>query len=162
MRYILAITLMITHLCCFAGPGLQEVRDAFYSVSEEKAESERLLKAILAAGNEEPNVLLAYKGMFHMLQAREVFNPYSKWASFRKGRILLDRAIDRDADNAEIRLLRLSAQMNAPSFLGYNNNMEADKRVILNALNSIKDKDLKQRITSFMMGQGLIAENSKQ
>ncbi|MBX2906644.1 MAG: hypothetical protein KF744_11435 [Taibaiella sp.] len=162
MRYVLIIALMLTQMNCFACPGLQEVRDAFYSVSEEKAASDKLLEAIVAAGNEAPNVLLAYKGMYHMLQARELVNPYSKWASFRKGRILLDRAIDRDGDNAEIRLLRLSAQMNAPSFLGYNNNMEADKRVILNALSSMKDNDLKRRITSFMMGQGLIAENSKQ
>lgn len=160
MRYLLAISLILTTLSCFACPGLQDVRDAFYSVSEEKAESEHLLEAIVAAGNEAPNVLLAYKGMYYMLQARELFNPYSKWASFRKGKILLDRAIDRDADNAEMRLLRLSAQINAPSFLGYNNNIEADKRVLLNALGNIKDKDLKQRITKFMLGQGLIAENS--
>ncbi len=160
MRRLPVIALLLIHLGCFANPGLPEVRNAFYSVSEEKAESSLLLESIRAARGEPPYLLMAYEGMYHMLAAREFFNPFSKWSSFKKGRDMLDKAIDRDNTNPEMRLLRLSAQINAPSFLGYNNNIEADKRVILEALDKMTDKDLKQRIVRFMAGQGLTAENS--
>ena len=160
MKYIFAIAILLCQFRSHAHPGLPAVRNAFYSVSEQGAASRLLLETIHASHGESPSVLLAYEGMYHMLTARELFNPFSKWSSFRKGRTMLDDAIEADAANPEIRLLRLSAQLNAPSFLGYNNNIEADKRVILNALDKLADTDLRRRIIEFMTDQGLMEENS--
>jgi len=160
MRIVVTISLLLFGICTYAQGELVPIRNAFYAVSQQKAPASALWSKIESANEASQTVVMAYTGMYHMLAAREHFNPISKWNSFRKGKNLLDNAIEKDSANPEIRLLRLSAQLSVPSFLGYNNNIEADKRVILNTLERVTDKDLKQRLERFITEQGLIAENS--
>lgn len=160
MRNIVTIAILPLCLCAHAQTGLVAVRNAFYNVSEQKAPTTILRTNIESSKGAPQAVLMAYTGMYHMLAARDHVNPISKWSSFRKGKNLMDDAVERDNNNLEIRLLRLSAQLSVPSFLGYNNNIEADKRVILNGLDQVTDKDLRQRLIRFMTEQGLMGENS--
>lgn len=160
MRNIVTIAILPLCLCAHAQTGVVAMRDAFYCVSKQKAKTTVLRNNIESSKDAPQTVVMAYTGMYHMLAARDFINPIAKWNSFRKGKNLLDNAIEKDATNPEIRLLRLSAQLSVPSFLGYNNNIEADKRVLLNTRDAITDKDLKQRIDKFITEQGLIAENS--
>lgn len=160
MRNIVTIAILPLCLCAHAQTGLMPVRNAFYAVSEQKVATTVLRSNIESSKDAPQTVLMAYTGMYHMLAARDYVNPISKWNTFRKGKNLLDNAVEKDAKNPEIRLLRLSAQLSVPSFLGYNNNIEADKRVILNELGQVTDQDLRRRLIRFMTEQGLMAENS--
>jgi len=160
MRNIVTIAILPLCLCAHAQTGLVAMRDAFYSVSEQNAKTTVLRNNIESSKAAPQTVIMAYTGMYHMLAARDFVNPISKWNSFRKGKNLLDDAVEKDKNNPEIRLLRLSAQLSVPSFLGYNNNIEADKRVILNELRRVTDKDLQRRLIRFMTEQGLMGENS--
>lgn len=66
--------------------------------------------------------------------AEYAFNPFTKFSTFKEGKNMIEKAIAQDPKNAEIRVLRLGVQLNAPSFLLYHSNIDADVELITNAL----------------------------
>ena len=106
---------------------------------------------LLAPYDKENPLLLGYKGSGTMMMAKHVFNPFSKLSYFKKGKQMLESAIDTDDQNLELRFLRFTAQTNIPSFLGYNNDIEKDKKFILNYFSPIKDHKLKEFILPILM-----------
>ena len=81
-----------------------------------------------------------------MIMAKHAFNPFSKLSHFNKGKNMLQQAIAADRQNVELRLLRYSIQKSAPSFLGYRDEMAADKNFLKTNLPALKDATLKQMI----------------
>lgn len=73
----------------------------------------------------------AYLGICQAVMAQYVFLPTSKLKSFYDGKDLLDSSIEKNKDNGEIRYLRLLIQLNAPSFLFYNKNINEDLEVFI-------------------------------
>lgn len=143
------IILSIFLICCTfsfksnATVDIASVRILFQkAVSNEKACKQ--LANLLAPDDERNPLLLGYKGSGTMVMAKHVFNPFSKLSYFRKGKQMLESAIDTDETNFELRFLRFAAQTNMPSFLGYNNDIEKDKEFILNYYSQIKDAELKE------------------
>lgn len=79
-------------------------------------------------------VIRAYQGSFQARLAEFSINPYTKWSYFNEGRDLLEAAALEAPDNPEILFIRLSVQLKAPSFLGYNNDIKNDTRFVVSAL----------------------------
>jgi hypothetical protein len=73
---------------------------------------------------------LVYLGAFQTIWAKHVTNPISKLRTFSRGKKNIDEAVIADPNNIEIRLVRLSVQINSPAFLGYRNNIDEDKKFI--------------------------------
>jgi hypothetical protein len=73
---------------------------------------------------------MGYLGGLQTIWANHVFNPINKLKTFKEGKINIEKAIKLDPDNVELRFIRLSIQKNAPSFLGYNSNINSDKEFI--------------------------------
>ena len=96
-------------------------------------------------------ILLCYKGMSYMMEAKHNINPISKLSAFNKGKEFLDLAAKYSSENAEVRFMRFSVQTNAPSMLNYNQNINEDKLIILKVWSDIIDADLKQKIKEFML-----------
>lgn len=71
-------------------------------------------------------IYLGYLGGFQTIRAKHVFNPLKKVSTFKEGKKNLERAITKEPQNADLKFIRLSIQKNAPSFLGYSNQMETD------------------------------------
>ncbi len=91
-----------------------------------------------------------YYGAGKIIMAKYYYNPYSKLKTFNEGKGFLEAAIKADYANAELRFLRLSIQKNVPSLLGYNNNIEDDKKYLNNCLPLLNDKQLKSMITNYL------------
>lgn len=127
------------------------VRKIFYSASQNKAQTEALHR-YLALNGDNSSLTVGYTSMYYMLMARYAFNPLSKLNLFNKGRKMLDAAVEGDKANTELRFLRFSVQVNAPSFLSYNSNLDEDKQHIITAYSKLDDADLKFRIKEFMSG----------
>lgn len=72
----------------------------------------------------------AYAGALMMKKAGLVKNPVNKLKEFKSGREKLETAIKNVPDNAEFKMLRLMTQEKAPSFLGYNKDMEDDSQIL--------------------------------
>jgi hypothetical protein len=93
---------------------------------------------------------LGYLGATKMLLAKHYFNPFNKLEIFNEGRTDLDNALKKDKNNAELVFLRYSCAKNAPHFLNYYQNLEKDKQFLENAVTSMTDSDLKNRIQLFL------------
>ena len=85
-----------------------------------------------------------------MIMAKHVFNPFSKLSYFNKGKLILEKAIQAEGKNVELRFLRYSIQTNVPAFLGYKSNLKNDYNFLKQAIPGIKDSVLKKIITSYL------------
>jgi hypothetical protein len=70
----------------------------------------------------------AYEGALLMKKAGIVGNPKDKLALFKDGRTKLEAAIKSSPNTIEFLFLRYMIQENSPGFLGYNANLEDDKK----------------------------------
>ena len=113
--------------------------------------SKELLK-LLAPCHEKNNVLLfGHRGGATMMMAKYASNPFSKLSHFKKGRIMLEKAIASDQQSAELRFLRFTAQTKSPAFLGYNDQIETDKKFLLYSLAKLEDTSLRKAILSYLL-----------
>ncbi len=97
-------------------------------------------------GYENNPLLLGYKGIAVMMMAKHVFNPFKKLSYFIRGKSMLNQAIIKAKKNAELRFLRLTAQLRAPGFLDYDNYISTDKKHLVYLLSKTNNKQLKDYI----------------
>jgi hypothetical protein len=93
--------------------------------------------------------------------AKHVMSPYKKINYFKTGKDVLEQAIQKEPLNVELRFIRFSIQCNAPKFLDYHSNINGDKVLLLKAVKTIKDVDLKKRITKFLLNSGEVNNAEK-
>lgn len=129
---------------------LLKVRDLYYRAATDEDEAD-VLHFFLQSKPDISNVLKkGYMGMYYMLKANEVWNPYRKYELFCKGKECLEAAIRLDPANTELRFLRFGVQTNLPFFLGYSNDINKDKALIAAAYATLDDADLKTRIKNYI------------
>lgn len=90
------------------------------------------------------SIFQGYLGAFETIWANHAIMPTAKISTFNKGKKNIEAAINADPNNIELRYIRLSIQKNCPSFLGYNNNIEADRIFIKSNFQKITSASLKQ------------------
>lgn len=131
-------------------PTASAVRLKFHRSTSSEKSCKDLIKE-LEPYNEKNNPLLSgYKGGATMLMAKHVINPFTKLSYFKKGRGLLEKAIQADNKNVELRFLRYTIQTNVPSFLGYNAHLAKDKSFLEQSVSGVKDAALKKIITAYL------------
>lgn len=79
----------------------------------------------------------AYAGTLLMKKAGIVANPVDKLSLFKEGHKKLENAIQLDKSNGEYRFLRLVIQEQAPSFLGYDDEIDEDSKMVREQLRSL-------------------------
>lgn len=163
MRKLLLILFLATVSQTFAGePSQQDVRLLFRKAATEE-KSCKMLISLLQPYNEKNNPVLAgYKACATMMMANYNFNPITKLSNFVKGRNLLEKAIDVQKENIELRFLRFSIQTNIPSFLGYKSSIKEDKSILIGAVAGLQDLPLKQWIASYLKGSSYLTTAEKQ
>jgi hypothetical protein len=161
------ISLIVVLLCSFsmtfAGiPTLKDVRILYQQASREER-SCRLLIEILSPDDRNTNALFeGYKASATMMMAKYCVNPFSKLSYFKKGKRMLEDAIHFKPDNIELRFLRFAIQSESPFFLGYNDAVEMDKKIILKAFPYIIDEDLRRIIYAYFQDCNCLSLNEKQ
>ncbi len=140
---------------------MKYIRDLYYEASTAEAGVDKLLAELSKNNASKDMTLMGYEGMAYLLQAKYSWNPYSKLKSFDKGKSTLEKAIMRDKNNVELRFLRFCTQVNSPSFLGYNSQIEEDKSIILNNWAELQDDDLKKRIKDYLLTTDVCNESDK-
>ena len=74
--------------------------------------------------------LIPYKASALMQKADYVTMPWKKLSYFNSGKKMLEDFISRFPDNVEARYVRFLVQSQAPGFLGYKNNIQADAEFV--------------------------------
>ena len=80
----------------------------------------------------------SYLGTATAMYASCAENVIDKLSYFNQGTSLLDEAVNQEPFNPEIRFLRLSVQEKSPRMLNYNNYIEQDALIILDAFRKKK------------------------
>jgi hypothetical protein len=78
--------------------------------------------------------VMAYVTSIAMKQAEYTSNPLRKLQLFQENKKILNQLIDTHRTNIHLRYVRLLSQENTPYFLGYNEHIEEDKRILKNIL----------------------------
>ena len=160
------ITTLLVSIClAFSSSGeidTKAYRQSFFSISTE--EEAVAFESLCRDHAEDSPVNLAYAGWSKTRLAEFGMNPFSKWSNFSKGKDQIEEAVELDENNPEIRFIRLSIQLHAPDFLGYNSEIDADKGIILKALNSgwlKEDATFKRQVIEFMIEFGALNDSQK-
>src|SRR5690606_27517314 len=95
-------------------------------------------------------VYQAYKGEALILEYKNTTLKKVRKQLFVNGSELIDKSVNKEPENIEIRLIRLSIQENIPKALKYNSNIQEDVTFISENLNHIKDSELKSYVQRYV------------
>ncbi len=141
------LTLLIS--LCYGGVVTAQSDDrtsTYYSILASE-ELEKIDAEIVKQSEGSTNTHAAYAGALLMKKAGLIKNPVNKLKAFKAGRAQLESAIGNEPENPEFRLLRIMIQEKAPSFLGYNKDMEKDRQLLTEHYNKLPPAALKALVT---------------
>ena len=109
---------------------IEELRRLFSLASVDEKANQQLLDKTKNAELKSNTLLYAYHGSALMTMANHYTWPTTKLDYFNRGKKKLEKAINYDLLNVEMRFIRYSVQKEAPAMLGYYEDIETDKAFI--------------------------------
>jgi hypothetical protein len=110
-------------------------------------------------------VVLAYKAAAEAIRARDA-SMFNKLTYVQNANKLFDQAVKLNADNPEIRFLRLSVESNLPAFLGLSQHVEDDRQFLVQTLlqhpKSGLDAETFGIVRNFMVDRGHVSDADAQ
>lgn len=131
----------------------QNLREMARSSFVKAPTQESSAKGFLNRMQNEPSndvVLRGYEAGMKMIMARHVVLPWSKWMWFSEGRDQLESLIETNPEQPELIFIRYSIQTNIPAFLGYNRQIDRDRRWLEQQVNELHDAALKRMIRNYL------------
>jgi len=128
-----------------------ELRELYYSSTISKVNTYKLVEYLNHITFNSTAINKGYKGMSFLLISKHSWNPIDKLSFFKQGVLWLESSIENDSCNIELRFLRLTAQINLPSFLNYNNDIDEDRDYLVINYKYLDDEDLKKRISNYLL-----------
>lgn len=120
---------------------IDNVRELYKGASKSKEKSDELYQALQSVKTSDDALLVGYKAASVTLKAKFAKEIKIKKELFKQGATLLEQQIEREPQNIELRLIRLSIQENTPKILKYHQNITEDKEFIINNISFIKNKN---------------------
>lgn len=99
-----------------------------------------------------------YLAVYEMVYAKHMGNPFKKIGQFKKGKNLLESLIKQNPNNVELRFIRWSVQIHAPSILNYSGDINEDKKYIVANLNTLQPHDAKEIIYKYIKGANCFSD----
>lgn len=118
--------------------------------NSEKSAKTLIEKSTLAYKQTNRPIYVGFLAVGQFFMAKHVFNPFKKMSYFNEGKLNLENAVKSDPKNLEIRLMRLITQEKAPKFLGYSDNILADRNFLIKEYLHSTDADLKMYIKNYL------------
>jgi hypothetical protein len=158
---LLLLFWLISPLLYAASANVVQLRSLYYRANEDKQQAEVFYEKLKGVNEKSEPLLVCYKAMAFLMQAKHSYNPYQKLAKFRNGKNLLEQAIARDPANVEMRFMRFCVQTQVPAVLAYSDQLDADRTFIIKQWPSVPDADLKEKIRTFMLQYGQCSDSEK-
>ena len=153
--------LFLSSACLAKNPSLQQLRNLYEQAPISEKSCKELLHILKPYNVESAPLMVGYRACAKMVMAKYLLNPISKWNYFSNGRNALSNAIQVDSSIVELRFLRFTVQSSAPYFLGYHEEIDNDKVLLLNSIEYIKDINLKDWIIQFLKQSRFVSNNEK-
>ena len=120
-------------LQAYAGqPLLNDIRKQFFAIIPDSCSALKIFESI-KADDYQSATLRAYAGATEAASAECVKGAFTKLEYFSRGKKNIEKAIEQQPENTEIRFVRFATQTNLPGFIEYNNIRE-DKAFIMERL----------------------------
>ncbi len=169
---VLRILILAFTAFCFGISGIsaqpitiEKVREKFFTMDKTDDGALKLYSSLQTANLTKDPILLAYSGASSAAAAGSVSGVWKKLDYFNRGKRELQKAVGLKPLDVEIRFLRLATQVNAPGFLGYHEDINTDKALIINTLKSVQANHpnayLYQRICQFMLKYTELDDNTR-
>lgn len=132
---------------------LNDIRRDFNKGVKDQALCERYLDNL--EKNAKTAVEKGYEAAFHMFMAKHTGNPIKKMSYFNGGKRMLEKQVNNDPNNIELRFIRLCIQYHIPSYLGYRENIEEDKDFLVTHLHKLNDEKTKDMLYNYLKGANM-------
>jgi len=129
---------------------VKEIRESYKTCNQSKEHAEAFYELTKQSLGNKGAIYRGYHGAALALKAAYGWNPITKLSFFNKGKKMIDQAILSEPDNIELRMIRLSIQSNAPKMIGYYENIEEDKKFILDNISKVSANDLKEYVKGYI------------
>ena len=155
------LILMFSFVALFVKLDVSSVRLEYKRASQSKEKTMALFSQLENISKNDEKVLVAYKGAVTTMKSRYLNGVKNKKQIFKEGISLIEFAIQNQPDNIEIRFVRMSVQQNVPKFLGYNNDLEEDKKFIFGEFDQIQSTELQNYIKEYILYSNHFTEEEK-
>ena len=143
---------------------LPNLRRQYQQAATSKEAGEQFHK-LMAAYDQRDAVVLAYKAAAEAIRARDA-SMFNKLTYVQNAARQFDEAVKLDANNAEIRFLRLSVESNLPGFLGLSTHVEEDRQFLIQTLlqhpRSGLDAESFELVRNFLVERGHVSAEDAQ
>ena len=126
---------------------IHEIRDQYSNAYTSLSSCNSFGATLKSVDDNSSTLIKGYKACFYFIKCKFIKNPFEKVKYFKKGKNLLDSAIEDNPKSVELIFLRYSIQKNLPSFLMYNS-MDKDINFINENIKKINDKNLNDFIVN--------------
>lgn len=134
----------------FAEDGIDGLRKCFHESILDESKVEVFHKKVMSISM--PSAIqTAYQAASFALLAKKVWNPIEKISFINRYGKLIDKAIQADPNNIEIRFLRLSIDYQTPMIIGRKGNVCFDKSLILKLLEPIGKFNVDSSFNRFIL-----------
>ena len=144
---ILLLLMLLQSVQLVANDKYQVYRKNLAHAPNDKALCFRMIEELAKQKNDDK--AMGYWGAYTMISANHVFSPIQKLQSFNKGKDALEKAIVQIPKDVELRYVRYAIQISIPKFLGYKNNIQTDRKWMMEQLPH-NDKSLQADIQTLL------------
>ncbi|MEQ9425654.1 MAG: hypothetical protein RJQ09_14610 [Cyclobacteriaceae bacterium] len=128
----------------------QNLRKVFHAAVLDAEKIPEFLSIVKGIKNPTP-IEMAYQAAAEALKAQEEWNPVEKLLYLKKFNKMMQKAVDLDASEIEIRFLRFGIEYNIPGILGFSKNMPSDKQMIIDSVARIEKFEVDQNFTRYIL-----------
>jgi len=141
---------IIFYFLSLVGPDLGEMRKNYPQANENEAIAKKMHDALSGISMDGKAIMIAYKGGISTIMAKHAKGIKDKKTFFKQGVALLEKAVEQENDNIEIRCIRMGVQENSPRFLKYKGQIEDDKKFILENFSSESSEEIKAFVKGYV------------
>jgi len=138
---------------------LNEVREDYFNLNKDEQKIKALHKKLENVTIESGSILYGYKGVLETMMAAYYLYPMTKLSQFKKGKEIIEQAIQNNESNYELAFLRFAVQTKAPTFLGYNKDINSDKLLIIKSLYGLSKEKIKSKYIQKMVKFMVLSKN---
>ncbi len=148
---ILKLLLIILFTQVLQGQNIKDYRILLQKGEKSEKAAIQLIEQSQSAFSETKQPIFGgFLAVGNFFMAKHIFNPMKKMSFFNEGKRTMDQAVNSDPQNLEIRLMRLITQESVPKFLGYYQNIEEDRTLLIKEYKNTPDNDLKIYIKDYL------------
>ena len=140
-------TLLIFLLSFYSSSNdLSSIRGLYLTSYSSEENCKKFEEKITTIQENKSTLIKGYEGCLYFIKCKFISNPVDKFICFKKGKKLLEAAIEEEPKSVELRFLRYSIQKNLPRFLLYYESIEKDFTFVNENIKEITDKETKKFI----------------